>query len=146
MIARFWFSHHRTFERIATYDTRLIWVNMVWLASIAFLPFPTELLGVNGPDDAGIRVLYVGSIALTSFCLFLLELVVYTSPDLRVGDGPRDFTLHLAGLTAASLVIATIIAGLVPAIGLLSLLLLPIAGVSGERLERRALDARAQGG
>jgi uncharacterized membrane protein len=143
VIARFWFSHHRTFERIAMYDTRLIWINMAWLASIAFLPFPTELLGVNGTEDTGICVLYVGSITLTSTCLFLLELTVYLTPAIRVGDGPPDFTLHLAALTVAALVIATVIAGTVPAIGLWALLLLPIAGVLGDWLEARALGPRA---
>lgn len=142
VIGRFWFSHHRTFERIVAYDSRLIWVNLLWLASIAFLPFPTELLGLNGLDDGGIRVLYVGSIALTSTCLLLLEVVVYLTPAIRAGDGKPDFTLHPAVLTVLGLVLATIIAGTVPAIGLWALLLLPVAGLLGSRWEDRTLESR----
>lgn len=39
VIVRFWFAHHRVYDRIADYNTGLLWANMIWLLSIVFLPF-----------------------------------------------------------------------------------------------------------
>src|SRR5262245_24860305 len=62
VIAEFWINHHALFEAVARYNDALVWVNMFWLASIVFLPFPTEVLGVKGTDDAAVRAFYIGSV------------------------------------------------------------------------------------
>jgi uncharacterized membrane protein len=49
-IGGFWISHHRKFRLIERYDTRLMWLNLLALASVAFLPFPTALLGGHGNE------------------------------------------------------------------------------------------------
>lgn len=40
VIARFWFSHHLAFRLITRYDGILVWLNLVLLMFVAFLPFP----------------------------------------------------------------------------------------------------------
>jgi uncharacterized membrane protein len=45
VIARYWVAHHRFFGLLGRLDGRLIGLNLVYLAFIAFLPFPTGLLG-----------------------------------------------------------------------------------------------------
>ena len=45
VIGRYWAAHHEFFGLLARIDTRLIATNLVYLAFIAFLPFPTGLLG-----------------------------------------------------------------------------------------------------
>src|SRR5690242_5482336 len=47
VIARFWLVHHRIFTKIEGYTTPLVWANMAWLVSIVWLPFPTEMIGVQ---------------------------------------------------------------------------------------------------
>jgi uncharacterized membrane protein len=39
-----WVSHHSMFERIGAVDRRLLFINLLLLMGIAFLPFPTELV------------------------------------------------------------------------------------------------------
>jgi uncharacterized membrane protein len=45
VIGRYWVAHHDFFSRLKAVDASLIWVNLVYLMFIAFLPFPTALLG-----------------------------------------------------------------------------------------------------
>jgi uncharacterized membrane protein len=44
VIGIMWVSHHSMFERIATVDRPLLFLNLLLLMGIAFLPFPTSLL------------------------------------------------------------------------------------------------------
>jgi uncharacterized membrane protein len=44
VIGIMWVSHHSMFERIANVDRRLLFLNLLLLMGIAFLPFPTALL------------------------------------------------------------------------------------------------------
>src|SRR5215813_10137818 len=45
VIARFWVTHHLAFRLIARYDATLVWLNLLLLMLVAFLPFPTAVLG-----------------------------------------------------------------------------------------------------
>ncbi|MEZ5207259.1 MAG: TMEM175 family protein [Acidimicrobiales bacterium] len=40
-----WWRHHQVFDRIERADTWLILINFVMLACIAFMPYPTSVLG-----------------------------------------------------------------------------------------------------
>jgi uncharacterized membrane protein len=46
-----WVSHHSMFERIVTVDRPLMFVNLVLLLGIAFLPYPTTLLAEYLRDE-----------------------------------------------------------------------------------------------
>jgi uncharacterized membrane protein len=48
VIARFWMTHHRLSIWLRQIDSTFIALNLVFLASVVFLPFPTEVLGVYG--------------------------------------------------------------------------------------------------
>jgi uncharacterized membrane protein len=45
VIGQYWMTHHRLFRHIRRYDIVLIWLNLLYLLGIAFLPYPTALLG-----------------------------------------------------------------------------------------------------
>ena len=45
VIGRYWLAHHATFDHVERVDAGLHWRNLVFLLFIAFLPFPTALLG-----------------------------------------------------------------------------------------------------
>src|SRR5690349_16791280 len=40
VIARFWVTHHLAFQLIARNDATLVWLNLLLLMLVAFLPFP----------------------------------------------------------------------------------------------------------
>jgi uncharacterized membrane protein len=45
VIANYWVIHHRVFRYIRTHDTALMWINILFLLCISFLPFPTDVMG-----------------------------------------------------------------------------------------------------
>ena len=45
MIGRYWLAHHQFVSLLKAMDRGLLGLNLVYLAFIAFLPFPTALLG-----------------------------------------------------------------------------------------------------
>jgi uncharacterized membrane protein len=45
VIGRYWVAHHQFFALLRAMDYRLVWLNLLYLGFIAFLPFPTGVLG-----------------------------------------------------------------------------------------------------
>ena len=68
VILMFWTAHHSIFRPIKSYDRGLIWLNSLFLMLIAFLPFPTALLGAY-PDQQLVVAIYAGSFAITRLLL-----------------------------------------------------------------------------
>ena len=59
MIGYYWLAHHRFF--VAARGGRRsasCMLNLVYLAAIAFMPFPTALVGIYGDDEPIAVVLY----------------------------------------------------------------------------------------
>ena len=50
VIGIMWVSHHSMFERIAAVDRGLLFINLLLLLGIAFLPFPTDLVATYIQD------------------------------------------------------------------------------------------------
>ena len=72
VLGYYWVSHHQMFSQLRAVNTPLLVVNLVYLAVIAFLPFPTAIVGVNG--DAPLAfVLFAGCLAAVS----ILEVAIY---------------------------------------------------------------------
>ena len=65
VIGRYWMAHHAFFSQLARIDRGLIGLNLVYLAFIAFLPFPTALLGRYFENPLSIAI-YAVNVALVS--------------------------------------------------------------------------------
>jgi uncharacterized membrane protein len=65
VIGRYWLAHHAFFSALARVDRTLIALNLVYLAFIAFLPFPTALLGTYFENPLSI-VIYAVNVAAVS--------------------------------------------------------------------------------
>jgi uncharacterized membrane protein len=63
VIGLFWEAHHRLFGFIERYDRTLLWLNLAFLFLIAFLPFPTSVLGKHWSTTA--IFLYAGTLTAT---------------------------------------------------------------------------------
>ncbi len=68
VLAVYWQVHHRVFRTIRTYDKTLLWLNFVFLMTIAFLPFPTSLLGEYSEEQISV-VIYAANAAVASLLL-----------------------------------------------------------------------------
>ena len=65
VIGRYWLAHHSYFSALARVDRGLIALNLVYLAFIAFLPFPTALLGQYFENPLSVTI-YAVNVAIVS--------------------------------------------------------------------------------
>ena len=65
VIARFWVVHRLAFRLIARDDGVLVWLNLLLLMLVAFLPFPTAVVGAHAGSPAA-TVLYAASVTLAA--------------------------------------------------------------------------------
>lgn len=128
VIWRLWVEHHRIFQHYRAADHATITLNFVWLATIVVLPFPTALLSTT-VSGHGAEPLYLAVLLVSSLMLVGLTWRVRHRPEL--GD-PADAAWLSRGsdwTTPASMLLALILALLLPGIGswVMMLLLLPLA-------------------
>ena len=54
IVGIYWISHHNMLHLIKAVDCRLLWLNLVLLLAVVFVPFPTSLpgqhLGTSSPS------------------------------------------------------------------------------------------------
>jgi uncharacterized membrane protein len=63
VISIFWIRHHVFFRGLAKIDTRLVVLNLAYLAFVAFVPYPTRLMGRYGDVPASV-VLYASTLGI----------------------------------------------------------------------------------
>lgn len=88
VIGRYWLAHHTYFSAVAQIDRTLIALNLVYLAFIAFLPFPTALLGEYFENPLSIAI-YAVNVAIVSG----MEVILFShaqNHDLLERKLPRD--------------------------------------------------------
>lgn len=78
VIGRYWIAHHQFFAMLARADGRLVGINLLYLAFVAFLPFPTALLGTYFENPLSVS-LYAVMVAVISG----LEVVLFRHAHLR---------------------------------------------------------------
>lgn len=66
VLGSFWIAHHRFFSRLDAMDGRLRGLNLVYLAFVAFLPFPAQILGQYSDNSVAVAfyAMSVGAISL----------------------------------------------------------------------------------
>jgi uncharacterized membrane protein len=108
VLAFYWLSHHQMFAQLRAVNTRFLLGNMVYLAVVAFLPFPTAIVGTNG-DVPLAFVLFACSLAAVSILEVVLYLVAYRYDLLRERPGPvRHRHDIVAGLLPGIVFIASL--------------------------------------
>ena len=83
VILMYWMAHHIIFRAIKRYDRTLIWLNSLFLMCIAFLPFPTSLIGEYGDNQLAVAI-YAASVAVAR--LLLTAVWWYASSGHRLID------------------------------------------------------------
>lgn len=61
LIAIYWILHHHMFHYIHRADRGLLWLNLFFLMSVAFLPFPTDLLSECILHESNVIVIVYGA-------------------------------------------------------------------------------------
>lgn len=72
VIGRYWIAHHRFVSLLRAIDNRIIVINLVYLAFVAFLPFPTDLLGTYFENPLSVALYAVNVALISGFEVLLL--------------------------------------------------------------------------
>jgi uncharacterized membrane protein len=108
VIGQFWIAHHRMFAQLRRLDHALIWLNLVFLLTVSFLPFPTAVLGDSPTaDDSFPVVFYAASMTVTSLALTLTWLYASRKHLLNRALAPqqvRAFSVRTVTTSAVFLV------------------------------------------
>jgi uncharacterized membrane protein len=135
VIASFWVIHHGMFEEVKAYSSALMWVNLLWLATIVFIPLPTEILAVQSADTAFVRFIYIASVLALSCATVALELVIDHTPSIRIDpDTPRP-SLAQRLVVPGTIVAALILGTAFESIGLWAMFLTALASPIAKRVK-----------
>jgi uncharacterized membrane protein len=130
VIGRYWLAHHWFFSRLQRIDRRALALNLTYLGFVAFLPFPTALIGQYEQNSIAFLVF-----ALSMAAVSLMELVLARHALRSNLLGPQvpgqvwRWTRLASGFPVAIFVLSIPVAFLNPTVALLSWLVLAPVGL-----------------
>jgi uncharacterized membrane protein len=136
VIGRYWLAHHWFFSRLERVDRRLLSQNLVYLGFIAFLPFPTSLIGVYEQNPIAF-VVFALSMAGVSLMEVISNRHAYLGGLMRKGTPPGAWRWSLIAsmFPVAVFFVSIPIAFVNPTWALLSwLLLAPIGALINRQM------------
>lgn len=138
IVGVYWVAHHNTFHYIKRSDRNLLWLNILLLMCIAFIPVPTALLG-EYPEYQFPVILYGSTLIVTG--IVLQSLWWYATGNGRLVD--RNIDPHLIAqatrrnLTAPCLyLLAIALSFITTRISLGIFILVPITYILPGRIDR----------
>jgi uncharacterized membrane protein len=143
VIARFWLVHHRIVERVGTYDTPFLLVNLLWILTIVVLPFSTQVVGTLPPEPLAV-LLYIGTITVSSGCLTGIAVLVWRRPALRRRPDESAPAPWASLASTGILVVALLIGTFVRSVNYGAMLLLLLTGPVEALLSRSRSTVRAE--
>ncbi len=103
VIGVYWAGHHTTFRRIERGSAALTVVNLMLLATIVFLPFPTLVLAEYSGTFPAVA-LYAGTLALAGFSAAALSVVALRQGLLAPDVDASLVQARIAGLLSTPIV------------------------------------------
>ncbi|WP_279583401.1 TMEM175 family protein [Fodinicola feengrottensis] len=128
VIARFWTAHHELFTEVAKLTRPLVFLNLAWLLTIVFLPYPTEIVGeFDSHQYPFVVYFYIGTTLASSICQSVMAWILYKQQQRNPGSGSVDqhFLIGSFGATAGLLGAFVLIPLGTSYYGLLLLLIIP---------------------
>lgn len=147
VLAIFWIAHHILFHYVRHVDRRLLWINMVFLLLVTFVPFSTDFLGDHGHLILPVMVYGVNLLALGT--LLALQLVYLSAhPRLAAPELTPTASMQMYREVRLYAVIPLVSMGISfysPRLGMYLYLLLAVPTFVRSRVDR-LLHRRAGGG
>ena len=147
IVGMFWVAHHMVFQHVRRADRALLWLNILFLLLVSFIPFPAGLLG-RYFDQRLALVIYAAALGVTGLSLELVwryavrgrRLVDHDlDPALAREVSRKNLTAPAVAAAAAALSIVSVRAGFVLLVLVPALFLLP------SRVPRRSHHPRRPG-
>src|SRR5215510_8654149 len=90
MVGVYWIAHHHMLHFITQVNRRLLWLNLLVLLCVVFIPFPTSLLGTGFYNPLAVRLYGVSLIATNASGRFFW-LYAISHPELVVSSVTKEF-------------------------------------------------------
>src|SRR5277367_2973148 len=71
LVGMYWIAHHQMFHAFRRVDRELMWLNLLFLLLVTFLPFTTSLLSVGNVPQVAVMI-YGGNLIAISLVLFAI--------------------------------------------------------------------------
>jgi uncharacterized membrane protein len=107
VIGYYWIGHHRFIALLGAVETGFMIFNLAFLAAIAFMPFPTALVGIYSGHEVAI-VMYCATLAAASLLMTLMLARAQAQHLFRVAMTPEYYRFGL--LASASPVVVFVLA------------------------------------
>ena len=133
VIAQLWFAQQRIVSSLVVQDALVTRLMITWTLTIVFLPFPTALVAQEG-HQATTKVLYVGTMALSSLLLALMAWAIGRDRTIRDSDRRPDPAPSVATVVGFALALALTL--VFPDLGYYPLFLLLLTGPVTHALRR----------
>ncbi|WP_158057166.1 TMEM175 family protein [Halorussus halophilus] len=137
VIGMYWILHRRIFVHFEKHDRGVLWLNLLFLLMVAFVPFATSMF-TTYPNQFGVMV-YSGVLALTGFTLFVLWLYASWKNLVEEGLASRTVRIQSARFLSSPLVfvLSIVVAVFDFELAILTwLLLIPVNALLQSRLVR----------
>lgn len=116
IIGVYWVTHHNSMHAMRKTDRSFLWLNILLLLCISFIPFPTSLLG-RYPFQAGPIILYGGTLIACNIVGYIMILYVWYHPQLAVSEFSKQYMRSHTPIyivVNALYLVAILVAGLLP--------------------------------
>jgi len=90
IIGVYWVTHHNSMHAMRKTDRSFLWLNILLLLCISFIPFPTSLLG-RYPFQAGPIIIYGITLIVCNVVGYLMILYVWYHPHLAVSEFSKTY-------------------------------------------------------
>ena len=99
VIGYYWLAHHRFVAQLVTVDIGFMVLNLAYLAAIAFVPFPTALVGVYNGHTISV-VLYAATLGTASFFEVMMFIRAHREKLFRHEMSPKTFRFNVVASSA----------------------------------------------
>jgi len=90
IIGLYWVVHHNSMHAMRKTDRGFLWLNILLLLCVSFIPFPTSLLG-RYPFQAGPIMVYGSTLILCNAVGYIMLLYVHYRPHLAVPEFSEQY-------------------------------------------------------
>ncbi len=149
LLGVYWIGHHALFHYIRKSDRTLLWINMIFMMAVAFVPFSAALMSEYGRQAIAVRIYGLNQLAAG---LSLYAQWWYATRGRRLVDhdlDPRIIRLASQRILMAPLfyTVAIVVSGYEPILCVLIYALVPLYYIFPGRIDRhwRGITARSRG-
>jgi uncharacterized membrane protein len=93
VIGLYWLAHHRMYRYFERVDATMLALNLASLSVVAFVPFPTQVLGEHGGTTAAV-VLYAATVGVLGSVVTVSWIYATQNHRLIAPETPNRFVQH----------------------------------------------------